>query len=162
MIESAAAGLAFAAMLLWGSTCLVGSFRPYALAAPYWSHIPLRTDTSGALAFFVAAISITASEYLRLQRRRAADLRFGDTPEANQQVVNPGLSAPMLQAVSKAVTILSTGLVTYLSFNAVTHPMTLNMQVTHLFPYPTEGTLRIIALVFCCVAVGVRRFLRAA
>lgn len=68
----------------------------------------------------------------------------------------------MLQAVSKAVTILSTGLVTYLSFNAVTHPMTLNMQVTHLFPYPTEGTLRIIALVFCCVAVGVRRFLRAA
>lgn len=160
MVESVAAGLAFAALLCWGSTCLVGSFRPYALAAPYWAHIPLRTDTTGALAFFMAAVSITASEYLRLRRRAAGPQQAEPAPEAGGEA-DPGVSRPMALAASKAVAILSTGLVIYLSFNAVTHPMTLDLQVTHLFPWPTEGTLRIVALVLVAISVGVRRYLQA-
>ena len=48
-----------------------------------------------------------------------------------------------------------------LSLNAVTHPITLGMQLTHLAPWPTEGTVRVIGLAVCLVSVATRRYLRA-
>ena len=41
------------------------------------------------------------------------------------------------------------------------HPATLNIQLTHLAPWPTEGTVRVLALGACLVAVATRRYLRA-
>jgi hypothetical protein len=66
-----------------------------------------------------------------------------------------------VQAVAETAVVLSTGLVIYLSLNAVTHPVTLTIQLTHLWPWPSEGTVRVIALGICLVAVAVRRYLRA-
>ena len=55
--------------LCWATTCLVASFRVANLARPYWSAIhDLRTDTCGVAAFVAAAVSLAASEYLRLRR----------------------------------------------------------------------------------------------
>jgi hypothetical protein len=68
-VEALAAGLAYGAGLCWASVCLVASFRPDGLGAPYWWDVPgLRTDTSGIIAFFILAAGLAASEYLRLRR----------------------------------------------------------------------------------------------
>ena len=51
----------------------------------------------------------------------------------------------------------SATVVAYLSLNAVTHPETLEMPITHLFSFPTEGTVRAAALVVTTCAVAVAR-----
>jgi hypothetical protein len=149
-VEAIATGLAFAALLGWASTALVGSFRGQDLPGRYWQPIPLRTDTSGFIAFLVAAISLTTSEYLRLRRRRAA----ATGPP-------PGPAATLGLAVARTVAVLATGLFVYLSFNALTHPGSLELHITHLLPWPAEGTVRVEALLLCAGSAAVWRYLRA-
>jgi hypothetical protein len=152
-IEALTFGLAYGASLCWFSVCLMASFRPNDLSAPYWHDIPsLRSDTSGVLAFFAAAVFLTCSEFLRL-RRRAAIAVAGNAPFG-------GLLNIAVLAASETVAVLSTGLVIYLSVNAVTHPVTLSMRATHLASWPTEGTLRVIALLLCVCSANMLRFLR--
>jgi hypothetical protein len=148
--EAVTVGLAFAAVLGWGSTALVGSFRGQDLAEHYWQPIPLRTDTSGFIAFLVAAICLATSEYLRLRRRRQAVPGRPADPRAT-----------MALAVAETVAVLATGLFVYLSFNAITHPETLLLHVTHLLPWPAEGTVRVEALLLCTWSIAAWRYLRA-
>jgi hypothetical protein len=161
--EAVATGLAASALLCWVTTAVVGSFRPQGLPAPYWQALPwLRTDTLGALSFVVAAGSLPVSEYLRLRRRRAAALAqpVGEPPPSS--VLGGGSGALVALAVAETVAVLATGLVCYLSLNAVTHPQTLLLHVTHLLPWPSEGTLRVAGLVLCAGSVAVVRYLRGA
>jgi hypothetical protein len=158
--EAVAAGLAVSSLLCWVSTAIVGSFRPQGLPAPYWQGLPwLRTDSLGILAFVVAALSLPVSEYLRLRRRRAA----AASPDGGAAGGLGGKAdgALVALAVSETVAVLSTGVVGYLSVNAVTHPQTLLLQVTHLAPGPSEGTLRVAGLILCFCSVSVARYLRA-
>jgi hypothetical protein len=156
-VEASAAGLAFGSLLLWASTCLVGSFRQQDLGDPYWREVPwLRTDTSGFAAFIVAAACLLVSEYLRLRRRR-------DGPAASAGAASPlaaSGAALLAMAASETVAVLATGLFGYLSVNAVTHPATLQIHATHLLSWPTEGALRVVALLLCIVSVGLFRYLR--
>ncbi len=166
--EALTFGLAYGAGLCWASVCLLASFRPADLSDPYWSAIPhLRADTSGVLAFFAVAVFLTCSEFLRLSRRQAGAASRRQAGAASRQQAGaaapdssaPGERWPALAALAAAetVVILATGLVVYLSVNTVSHPASLNMQATHLAPWPTEGTLRVIALVLCvCSASQVR------
>jgi hypothetical protein len=151
-VEAVMAGLAYGGLLCWASTALVGSFRGQDLPVHYWQPIPLCTDTSGFIAFLVATICLTASEYLRLRRRRAGPA----SPRAA-----PAPAATLALAVSEMVTVLATGLFAYLSFNAITHPETLLLHITHLLPWPAEGTVRVEALLLCTCAAAVWRYLRA-
>ena len=153
--EAVTAGLAYATLLWWLSVCALGSFRPELLPFPYWPALSgLRSDTSGTLAFVVAAICLITSEYLRLRRRAAGPAvtsrRLADRPAALFTV-----------AVAETVAVLGTGLVIYISANAITHPETLLIGTTHLTPWPTEGTLRILALIGCAASVAVLRYLLA-
>jgi len=155
VIEAAATGVAYGAGLWCAGALLVASFRPYDLAMPYWSRLSgLRTDTSGAAAFVVVAVTLVVSEYLRLRRgggrrRRPSAIRSG------------GARAAFARAVAEVVALLATGLVVYLSVNAVTHPATLTIEATHFASWPTEGTLRVVALVLCVLSVGMLRFMSA-
>ncbi|MDX6335228.1 MAG: hypothetical protein QOG05_2568 [Streptosporangiaceae bacterium] len=149
-VEAATAGLAFAALLGWASTALVGSFRGQDLPGRYWQPIPLRTDTSGFIAFLVAAVCLATSEYLRLRRRREA---------ATGRPAGP--AATLGRAVAETAAVLGTGLFVYLSFNAVTHPGSLPLHITHLLPWPAEGTVRVEALLLCACSAAVWRYLRA-
>jgi len=154
-VEALASGLAYGAGLCWASVCLLAAFRPNDLGMPYWSGIRgLRSDTSGILAFFAVAVCRISSEFLRLRRRKARIAAPANTPLSNTIDV-AGL------AVFETISVLATGLVVYLSVNAVTHPATLDIQATHLAPWPTEGTLRVIALLFCACSVAMLRFLLA-
>jgi hypothetical protein len=156
MAEAVTAGLAYAMLLWWLSVCALGSFRPELLPFPYWPQLSgLRSDTSGALAFVVAAICLVASEYLRLRRRAAS--RPG---VASRRLVNRP-AALFTVAVAETVAVLGTGLVVYISTNAITHPETLLIGTTHLAPWPTEGTLRMLALFGCAASVAVLRYLLA-
>jgi hypothetical protein len=151
--EAATAGLAFGSVLWWASTCLVSTFRPQDLPAPYWDGIPwLRTDTSGFAAFILAAISITCSKYLRLRRLEDADRK--------RAAMQPVTSADVVLALSETGVILATGLVVYLSLNTITHPASLQIQVSHLLSWPTEGTLRMMALMLCAFCMAIHRYLR--
>jgi hypothetical protein len=153
-VESAALGLGYTAVLIWGGTALIGTFSS-GEALPYWPAIPhLRTDTTGALAFAVAIVSLVAYKYLELSRRNGAPAQ----PAAQPATRPPGVLA--LQALAETGVMLGTGLVIYLSLNAVTHPITLGIQLTHLWPWPSEGTVRVIGLGICLVSVALRRYLR--
>jgi hypothetical protein len=127
---------------------LVASFRPNDLAMPYWDGVSwLRTDTSGAVTFVVLAVSLCTSEYLRLRRK-----------EPNPATASVQARNPLAAAIARVVALLSTVLVVYLSVNAVTHPATLSLHVTHFASWPTEGTVRVAALCLCVVTVGWLRF----
>jgi hypothetical protein len=151
-IEAAALGLGYASVLCWASTCLVASFgAPF---TPYWPDIPwLRTDTTGIIAFVLAAAGLVVSKYLRLRR-----LRSGPAP---RQMSERSAAVHAGQAVAETAAILATGVVAYLSVNAVTHGITLRMQLTHVLSWPSEGTVRVIALLICALSVAVTRYLRA-
>ncbi len=155
VLEALTFGLAYGASLCWASACLVGCFRPNGLSAPYWNQIPqLRTDTSGIIAFFAVALFLPCSEFLRLRRRWVGGDAF-DGPAFGGLISAAGL------ATCETIGFLTTGLVIYLSVNTVTHPETLSMQATHLASWPTEGTLRVSALLLCVCSAALFRFLRA-
>lgn len=154
-LEALTTGLAYGGGLSWASVCLLASFRPNNLSAPYWRDVPgLRSDTFGVLAFFAVAVFLSASEFLRLRRRWTGI-------SAGSRVPQSGVKVTAAIAVSETVAVLATGLVIYLSVNAVTHPVTLGMQATHLAPWPTEGTLRVIALLLCVCSVSMLCFIQA-
>jgi hypothetical protein len=157
VVEAWSAGVAYAAGLCWISVCFVATFHPNDLSSPYWRDISLlRTDTCGIAAFFVTTVCLGTSEYLRLHRRRG---EFGaQRPRARQL---PGGWSLIALVAAETVTVMATGLFVYLSANAVTHPVTLNIQAMHLASWPTEGTLRVIALGLCLGSVTVLRYLLA-
>lgn len=151
IVESVAFGLGYTAVLVWSGAALVASFTQGG-SSPYWPAIPgLRTDTAGAIAFVVAIVGLAVSKYLQLRRRSGAPVQ----PVARSS----GVLA--VQAMAETAVFLGTGIVIYLSLNAVTHPETLRLQLTHLWPWPSEGTVRVIALGICLVGVATRRCLRA-
>jgi len=149
VVESVAAALALVAGLICFGSFLVGSFHPGRLARPYWPEVGgLRTDTAGVLAFAVLVITVAVSETLRVSRRRLrAPGEGGDRiPISSVATVATGVAA--------AVWVGSIGLVVYLSVNALTHPATLAIQATHFAKWPTEGTLRVLALAATAVATA--------
>lgn len=153
MVEAVAFGFGYAAVLIWIGSALVGSFG-YDDAYPYWPNIPhLRTDTAGAIAFVVAIVTLIVSKYLELSRRNGAPAQQVPVVRSNRVLAG--------QAVADTALFLSTALVIYLSCNAFTHPWTLRIHLTHLLPWPSEGTVRVIGLGICLVAAAARRYLRA-
>ena len=156
MVESVAFGLGYATALVWVGAAFVGSFGYNDDAYPYWPAIPhLRTDTAGFIAFAVAIVSLVVSRYLQLRRRNGVPAQ----PPAQLAARPAGVLA--VQAVAETAAFLGTGLVIYLSLNAALHPWTLRIQLSHLVPWPSEGTVRVIALGVCLVAVATSRYLRA-
>ncbi|MGB6456911.1 MAG: hypothetical protein WBH47_20785, partial [Streptosporangiaceae bacterium] len=126
-VEAAAFGLGYASVLCWASTCLVGTFGGAPLASPYWPVLPwLRTDTTGIVAFAIAAVALVVSKYLRLRR-----LRDGTARHLRERAAGDLLA----QSVAETAAILTTGLVAYLSFNVVTHSYTLRVHVIHLLSW---------------------------
>lgn len=154
MLEALAFGLAYTAGLCWVSVCILASFRPSDLSAPYWSRIPgLRSDTFGVLSFFAVAIFLACSEFLRLYRKRAGTTTGSRAPR--RRLMNVAALA-----LSETGAVLATGLVLYISINAVTHPATMYRQATHLVSWPTEETLRVISLLLCFCSMSTVRFLK--
>lgn len=157
VIEAWAVGVAYAAGLCWISVCFVATFHPNDLSSPYCRDIPrLRTDTCGIAAFLVTAVCLGTSEFLRLQRRRGV---LGAQRARARQL--PGGWSLIALVASETVTVMATGLFVYLSANAVTHPVTLNIQAMHWASWPTEGELRVITLGLCLGSVTMLRYLLA-
>jgi hypothetical protein len=154
-IESAAFGLGYTAVLIWFGSALVGSFTGNE-AFPYWPALPwLRTDTAGVISFAIAIVTLAASKYLQLRRRASAPAEPAARLGARSARVHG------VQAITETAAFLSTAMVIYLSFNEVTHPYTLRLQLTHLWPWPSEGTVRVIGLGICLFGVAISRYLRA-
>ncbi len=147
--------MGYTCVLCWASTCLVATFGGASLASPYWPVLPwLRTDTTGVITFALAAVSLVVSKYLRLRRGGAGAIA--------QNPVNRPAYVQAVQAVAETAAVLATALVAYLSLNVVTHSVTLRLQLTHLWPWPSEGTVRVIALGICIASVAATRYLRSA
>jgi hypothetical protein len=154
VIEAVAFGLAFSGCLCWVGVSLVAIFRQPQLARPYWPGISgIRTDTAGAIAFLVSGAGLAVSEYFRL--RRGSVIQW-PAPARRRH------SCLAAQATAETVAVMSAALIIYLSANQVTHPVTLQLQATHFARWPTEGSLRVLALFACAVSAGVLRWSRAA
>jgi hypothetical protein len=154
VLEAAAFGVGYAGALCWATTCLVATFGGASLASPYWPDLPwLRTDTTGVCAFALAAAGLVVSKYLGLRRSRAGAV--AEYPVARPACVHA------VQAAAETAALLATAVVVYLSLNVVTHSVTLRLQLTHLWPWPSEGTTRVIALAICVVSVAATRYLRS-
>ena len=152
-IEGGVSGLAYSSGLVALSAFLVGSFRPQELHQPYVGHLAwLRTDTLGIVSFFVATIGLAASGFLRHTYR--VTLRSATVGRS------PGSIRLFITVVARALVAAGTTLVVYISINAVTHPVTLGLQATHLLSWPTEGSLRAISLIVVAFAVAIDRSLR--
>jgi hypothetical protein len=159
VVESATLGLGYSAVLVWIGSAFVGSFGDFDDAYPYWPAIPhLRTDTAGFLGFAIAIVCLVVSRYLQLGRRYGAG---GPGPEAEPAARPRPARVLAVQAVADVAVLLGTGLVIYLSVNGAMHPWTLPIQLTHLLPWPSEGTVRVIALAICLAGVAISRYLRA-
>jgi len=153
-LEALTLGLAYAAGLCLISVCLLASFRPNQLAAPYWGDFPaLRSDTAGIVAFLAVAALLSTSKFLRLRRESSGVAAIYSSS-------GKGLISSAALALAETAVILGTVVTIYLSVNDVTHPVTMSMASTHLTPWPTEGTLRVLGLFICVVSVSVTRFLR--
>jgi hypothetical protein len=153
VVESVAAALALAAILVWLGACLVGSFGGQLLAQPYWPQAGgPRTDTSGVIAFAVLAAALVVSETLRVSRRRS-----GAPPKTSPEALARPVAA-LITGLAASALVTGTGLVIYLSVNTVTHPMTLTMHATHFATWPTEGTLRVVALALAALSTGWLRY----
>jgi hypothetical protein len=147
LIEAIATGVAYCAGLWGTSTLLVASFRPKDLPMPYWDRLHwLRTDTSGAAALVILTGALVMSEYLRIRRGQCRLATPSPQPRYRWH--------SLVVAIGRATVLLSTLLVVYISVNAVTHPITLHIHATHFLSWPTEGTLRVIALVLCGLSAG--------
>jgi len=155
VIESVTFGLGYTAVLIWSGSALVASFSG-GEANPYWPAIPhLRTDTLGVICFGIAIVTLSVSRYLQLRRQA------GEPPEQRQEPAPRAPGVMAVQAIADTAVVLGTALVIYLSLNAFTHPFTLRLQLTHLWPWPTEGTVRVIGLGVVLVATAIRRYLKA-
>jgi hypothetical protein len=153
-VEAAAYGLGYASVLCWASTCLVAIFGGAPLASPYWPDIPwLRTDTTGIVTFTLAAVCLVVAKYLRLRRLGSGWLE--------RQLPDRAAIALAARSVAETAVILGTGVVACLSFNVVTHSYTLRVHVIHLLSWPSEGTVRVIALIICALSMALTRYLRA-
>jgi hypothetical protein len=154
MVESVAFGLGYAAVLVWIGSAFVASFGDFNDAYPYWPAIPhLRTDTAGFFAFAVAIVCLVVSRYLQLGRRNGA-------PADLVARLRPA-RVLAVQAVAEVAVFLGTGMVIYLSVNEAMHPWTLPIHLTHLLPWPSEGTVRVMSLGVCLIGVATSRYLRA-
>lgn len=153
-VEAAALGVGYASVLCWASVALVGTFASDRLRSPYWPDLAwLRTDTTGEAAFALAAVCLAVSRYLHLRRGTAAEQRLSAGRPA---------AVVAAQAVAETATLLATAAFAYLSLNTVTHNYTLRIELTHLLPWPSEGTVRVMALGICTVSVAATRYLRSA
>jgi hypothetical protein len=68
--------------------------------------------------------------------------------------LRPTASQLWFRAAAQTIALLATALFVYLSVNSVTHPYTLGEQATHLAQWPSEGSLRVLALMACIATVS--------
>ncbi len=68
----------------------------------------------------------------------------------------------LITAVARALVVAASTLFVYISVNSITHPQTLVLPATHLLSWPTESTLRAVALIIAAIAVTVARTNRIA
>lgn len=100
------------------------------------------------VAFAVLVVTLTVSETLRVCRRRR-----GKPVEGGDGVPISSVAAAVTGAAAAAL-VGGIGLVVYLSVNTLTHPATLTIQATHFATWPTEGTLRVLALTATALAAA--------
>jgi len=120
--------LQFSAFLVWAYVAAIAVWAPQDLPRRFDGTLPLRTDTTGALAFSASvllALVVTLLYSQAVPRARLA--RFISLFCTNGSLY---CWAGWL----------------YISCNSITHPYTLRLPLTHLVPWPDEGTFAIVCL----------------
>jgi|SoiMethySBSTD1v2_1073268.scaffolds.fasta_scaffold1040796_2 hypothetical protein len=120
---------------VWLYVAIVAALKPTELARPLWAVFPWRQDTVAAVCFAVSAAACLAARVV-VQRR-----------------TNAGLSRRAFAEACLRTLLVYSGLVAvYLCANAITHPSTLDMPLTHFMSWPTEAVA--LATSMICVAAS--------
>ncbi|MGC8626727.1 MAG: hypothetical protein ACP5VR_04075 [Acidimicrobiales bacterium] len=121
--------LQFSAFLVWAYVAALAVLAPQDLPRRLDGTVPLRADTTGALAFSTSVLLALVGTLLYSQAEPIARLRrFASLVCANGSLY---CWAGWL----------------YISCNSITHPYTLHLPLTHLLAWPDEGTFAVACLV---------------
>lgn len=129
-------------LLGWIYVAVYAAAFPDDLSRPVTAVVPMRRDSFGILAF---ALSAAATTVLRARNGRLrAQGRHG---------AGRGWSRAVLH------TAFGYGLAAwaYLCVNSLTHPRTIGMRLTHLSPWPSEGTTAVTGFVVSATALFLLR-----
>lgn len=111
--------VALIGLVTWAYSAAVAVFTPEQLPDPLAQWIPVRCDLAGIVGMAVSAVAFFAAQR---------------SPSGTST------------AVARTVCVYC-GLVTvYLLGNVISHPETLDIQLTHVFPWPTERVTLMLAL----------------
>ncbi|WP_327066253.1 hypothetical protein [Kitasatospora sp. NBC_01302] len=129
-------------LLGWLYVAAWAATRPDTLSGPLTSWLPLRRDTFGAVCFALSALA----HLTRGLRPQGPPWRAPRGPDGR-----PGRPRDRLTAVLRTLVGYPLLLWAYLCVNSLTHPQTIDRQLTHFATVPTEGT----AAVGCFAASAV-------
>ncbi|WP_329570981.1 hypothetical protein [Kitasatospora sp. NBC_01266] len=133
-------------LLGWLYIAVWAACRPDSLSGPLSSWLPLRRDTFGALCFALSAL---------------AHLSRGLRPAAPPWWRPSGAHRDRVEALLRTLTGYPLLAWAYLCVNSLTHPWTIDRQLTHFATVPTEGTTAAGCFALSAVALLLLR-LRAA
>jgi len=124
--------LQWSALATWAYVAAMAVVAPMYLRLNFEAVLPVRTDTLGVLAFAasVGLLWLTGLGTVRLQ----SNLRH----------------LRGLASAARSVALHAGAAWLYVSANSISHPATLYLHLTHLVPWPSEGTFAV-----TCFVVGI-------
>ncbi|WP_145909854.1 hypothetical protein [Kitasatospora viridis] len=129
-------------LLGWLYVAAWAATRPGTLSGELSSWLPLRRDTFGALCFALSA----AAHLVR-------GLRPAGPPWRDRTRPGPGQPGDRVAAVLRTLVGYPLLVWAYLCVNSLTHPQTIDRQLTHFAPVPTEGTTAVACFALSAAAL---------
>jgi hypothetical protein len=142
LLVAAARALQWAALACWTYVALTGIITPQYLPLRFDGTLPIRTDTSGEVAFAASTCLLMLTAV------------FGSG------LVSTRASARVIWSVARSLALHAAAGWAYISANSISHRSTLQLPLTHFASWPTEGDFAIgclvVAVCSLCVYVGLK------
>jgi hypothetical protein len=126
--------LQWSAFATWAYVAAMAVIAPMYLQINFEAVLPVRTDTIGTLAFAASGGLLWLTGLGTV--RRWSDLRY----------------LRGVASATRSVAFHAGAAWLYVSGNSISHPATLYLHLTHLFPWPSEGTFAVTCLIVGIIA----------
>jgi hypothetical protein len=134
--------LQWTAFACWCYVAAVATLHPQYLPLHFFGRIPIRTDTTGIWCFVLSTALLMVTGY----RHALA--------EQNSRL------ARYIFAVARSLAFHAAAGWAYLASSSISHRFSLDRPLTHVLPWPSEGTASIVSLATALVALSMYFILR--
>ena len=129
--------LQWSALICWAYVAVVGVLAPQYLRSDFEGVIPVRTDLVGIAAFATSFLLLVLTGFVR------------PYPEPL------GWPKRSILAATRSLAVHGWAGWAYISANSISHRATLQMRLTHLANWPTEGEFAAAGLLAAVVSTGI-------